>query len=186
MSLTRHEAVVALMGAFSTDVCFVTGLGYISREFYGIPEVRHRCLPCMGSMGSVFPFALGMAMVRADRQIVAVEGDGSLLMNLGCLATLKRYGVPNLWPVVFDNGVYESTGGQPSRTPDLDLAAFCSSFGIESRTAITSPDIEVFTKESAGPLKGVLVVKVKCGPPAPRISTSPGELARGLQAFWEN
>ena len=66
------------------------------------------------SMGQGTSIGLGMALARPDRRVIVCSGDGSLLMNLGSLASIVAANVPNLVVLVFDNGVYEVTGQQPT------------------------------------------------------------------------
>ncbi|MEK7715127.1 MAG: thiamine pyrophosphate-dependent enzyme, partial [candidate division NC10 bacterium] len=65
------------------------------------------------SMGAAIPLALGMALQRPDRHVVALEGDGSLLMSPNVLATVAAARPPNLTTLLWVNGHYESSGGQP-------------------------------------------------------------------------
>jgi sulfopyruvate decarboxylase subunit beta len=64
------------------------------------------------AMGAAIPLGLGIAIAQPHREVVVLSGDGSLLMNLGCLVTVVASEVTNLSIVLFDNGVYEVTGGQ--------------------------------------------------------------------------
>ena len=66
------------------------------------------------SMGQATSLGLGIALARPDRKVVVANGDGSMLMNLGSLVTMTAQAPPNLTVIVFDNGVYEVTGGQPT------------------------------------------------------------------------
>jgi phosphonopyruvate decarboxylase len=71
-----------------------------------------------GSMGCAASVGLALALDNQDRRVFVLDGDGAVLMKLGTLATAGNYAPKNLFHVVFDNGLYESTGGQnvPSRT----------------------------------------------------------------------
>ena len=69
----------------------------------------------LGSMGLALPIALGVAIAQPQRHVVALEGDGSLLMQLGCLATVAMRAPKNLTIVVWDNGIYQITGGAADR-----------------------------------------------------------------------
>ena len=71
----------------------------------------------LGSMGLAFPIALGVALAQPKRRVIALEGDGSLLMQLGCLTTIATLAPQNLTIVVMDNGIYQITGGQPTSAP---------------------------------------------------------------------
>jgi thiamine pyrophosphate-dependent acetolactate synthase large subunit-like protein len=76
----------------------------------------------LGSMGLAVPIALGVALAQPKRHVLALEGDGSLLMQLGCLATVAMLAPRNLTIVVMDNGIYQITGSQP--TPAAAAADF--------------------------------------------------------------
>ena len=68
-------------------------------------------------MGQSPSIGLGLAPARPDREVIVFTGDGSLLMNLGCLVTLAASGATNLTLIALDNGIYEVTGGQEDRRP---------------------------------------------------------------------
>ena len=69
-------------------------------------------LPFIGCMSKGSSFALGLALARPDKKIVLLDGDGSLLMNLGTLVTITHMAPPNLVYFVIENSVYQTTGGQ--------------------------------------------------------------------------
>lgn len=105
---------------------WVSSCGYISRDLHALGDgPDHFYL--VGSMGMALPVALGVATARPDQLVVAVDGDGSALMNLTALPMCAALGVANLIHVVLDNGVHESTGGQhtiaASRLGELMAAA---------------------------------------------------------------
>ena len=66
-----------------------------------------------GAMGKASSVGLGVALARPDRKVIVLDGDGSLLMNLGSLVTTANLAPPNLIHFVFENDVYRTTGGQP-------------------------------------------------------------------------
>jgi len=66
-----------------------------------------------GTMGKASSVGLGIALAQPDRKVIVLDGDGSLLMNLGSLVTIANMAPPNLIHFVFENGVYRTTGGQP-------------------------------------------------------------------------
>ncbi len=70
-------------------------------------------LPFGGAMGKSSSIGLGLALARPDRKVIVLDGDGSLLMNLGSLVTIVNMAPPNLIHFVFENSVYRTTGGQP-------------------------------------------------------------------------
>jgi thiamine pyrophosphate-dependent acetolactate synthase large subunit-like protein len=83
------------------------------------------------SMGMASSIALGVALARPDLRIVLLDGDGSILMNLGSLATARAAGATNLVHVIWDNGGWEITGGQPAGSPfGVDLEAVARGCGF--------------------------------------------------------
>jgi thiamine pyrophosphate-dependent acetolactate synthase large subunit-like protein len=89
----------------------------------------------LGSMGLAVPIALGVALAQPQRQVFALEGDGSLLMQLGSLGTVAAAKLKNLAIIALDNGVYQITGGQPSLTSGrTDLVAIARGAGLAQST----------------------------------------------------
>jgi thiamine pyrophosphate-dependent acetolactate synthase large subunit-like protein len=85
----------------------------------------------LGSMGLAFPIALGVALAQPERRVFALEGDGSLLMQLGSLSTIATLSPKNLTMVVMDNGVYQITGAQPTPAAAVsDIIAIAAGCGI--------------------------------------------------------
>jgi phosphonopyruvate decarboxylase len=81
-------------------------------------------------MGSASTIALGIALARPERQVLIVDGDGSLLMQLGSLVTIAGAAPPNLFHFVFENGVYETSGSQPLPAEGrFDLAQMAGAAG---------------------------------------------------------
>lgn len=90
------------------------------------------------SMGMASSIALGLALARPDLRVVCLDGDGALLMNLGSIATAAMAGVRNLVHVVWDNGGWDITGGQPAGTSfgtDLEMVARGSGFEKTARAS---------------------------------------------------
>ena len=82
----------------------------------GLPSVTQReelDFPMAGCMGKASSLGLGLALARPERKVMVLDGDGSLLMNLGSLVTISSKAPENLYHFVFENGVYAVTGGQP-------------------------------------------------------------------------
>ena len=98
--LTHEEAVIGGIGNANFDMFAV---GHRPQNFY-----------MLGSMGLTCPIALGVALAQPDRRVFGLEGDGSLLMQFGCLTTIAALQPKNLVLVVMDNGLYQITGSQPT------------------------------------------------------------------------
>ena len=112
------------------DLPVVANLGPSSDELWHAGH-RERSFYTYGSMGLCSSMALGMAL-STDEKVVSLDGDGSLLMNLGSLGTIARQSPANLVHIVFDNKQWAETGGQPTHTAaKTDLAEVARGSGIE-------------------------------------------------------
>jgi sulfopyruvate decarboxylase subunit beta len=124
-------AVVTIMGAVAAELY---SLGHRSNFFY----LEH-------AMGLASSIGLGIALAQPERRVVVIDGDGSVLMNLGGLTTLARYAPPNLTHIVFDNESLLSVGGFPTATSTgSDLAAIARGAGIQD--ALTVTEVEEFAE----------------------------------------
>ncbi|MDH5588425.1 MAG: thiamine pyrophosphate-dependent enzyme [Gemmatimonadota bacterium] len=90
------------------------------------------------AMGHAADLALGIALARPERRVVCLNGDGSMLMTLGTLATVAGSGAENFILVVVDNAGYEITGGQPVAGVSVDYAAMAKGAGIPRTLTVTS------------------------------------------------
>ena len=103
------------------------------------PKLRRRSLDFHynpSTMSGAIPLALGLALSQPQREVLAISGDGSLLMSLGSLVTVVGSGATNLTIVLLDNGLYEVTGGQqtPAARSDVDYAGLARAAGFPSAT----------------------------------------------------
>ena len=118
----------------------------------------------MAAMGLASSIGLGLATHAPDERVVVLDGDGSVLMNLGTFATLARYQPKNMIHVVFDNGSLLSTGGFDSHTTAgvTDLAAIARGAGIEHVASVGNPVAfgEAFVEAMERNELSVIVAKV--------------------------
>src|SRR3984893_17973532 len=113
----RNQAVVAGIGNANFDLF---AAGHRAQNFY-----------MLGSMGLACPIALGVALAQPARGLLALEGGGSLHVSLGCLATIATVKPRNLTVIVWDNGIYQITGRQPTATShSTDIVAVARGAGI--------------------------------------------------------
>lgn len=127
----EDRIVVTIMGAVAAEL---QAIGHRPNFFY----LQH-------AMGLASSIGLGIALARPELQVIVLDGDGSVLMNLGGLTTLARYRPRNLVHIVFDNESLLSVGGFPTATATgSDLAGIAAAAGV-SRTATVST-IEAFTR----------------------------------------
>ncbi len=148
-------AVVTIMGAVAVELY---SLGHRSNFFY----LEH-------AMGLASSVGLGIALAQPDRRVVVIDGDGSVLMNLGGLTTLARYAPPNLTHIVFDNESLLSVGGFPTATSTgSDLAGIARAAGVAG--ARTVDDVDSFAEAARAAVGGgqlaCIVAKVEAVGPA--------------------
>jgi phosphonopyruvate decarboxylase len=129
---SRQDALrVVLTHTPSDSTVLLASTGYCGRELYAIDD-RPNHLYMVGSMGCVLPLGLGLALARPDMRVIVLDGDGAALMRLGAFATVGAYGPPNLWHLLLDNGVHESTGGQATVSPGVSFAKMAAACGYAS------------------------------------------------------
>lgn len=151
----EHQLVVTNMGAVAVEL---HSLGHKESFFY----LEH-------SMGLASSVGLGLALCLPGQRVVVVDGDGSVLMNLGTLSTMARYRPPNLVHLIFDNESLLSVGGFPTATSTgTDLVQVAQASGVESVTSATTVDEIVVALKSAVQKQAlsVLVAKVEALGPA--------------------
>jgi phosphonopyruvate decarboxylase len=149
--LARHitnEAVVATYSsAFEWNAINPRPLNYFS----------------IGAMGLDSSHGLGLALARPDRRVVVLQGDGSLLMNLGCLTTIAAVAPKNLIHFVAQNGTYEANGAHPLPDPKVDFAGMARAAGYAA--VYDFADLAAFTQqighvlEETGPVFATLHVE---------------------------
>lgn len=123
----QDKLVVTIMGACAQELY---DLGHCENFFY----LQH-------AMGLASSIGLGLAISEPQEKVVVLDGDGSVLMNLGTLTTLARYKPANMTHIIFDNGSLLSTGGFASHTTSgiTDLAAIAKGAGVEHVDSVSTP-----------------------------------------------
>lgn len=106
-----RPAIAALAQRRSDELVITTNM--VSAVWANVSERRDLDVNLGGCMGKASSFGLGLALAHPDRRVWVLDGDGSLLMNLGSLVTIAHQAPPNLVHIVMENGMYEVTGGQP-------------------------------------------------------------------------
>jgi len=136
------------------------------------------------AMGHGTSIGLGLALAQPDKRVIVCSGDGSLLMNLGSLASIVAANVPNLAVIVFDNGVYEVTGQQPTANADFcGVARACGFDSVHPFTDSTSWSNGARSAlDAKGPTFVSLNVEPVIGGTAPH---SPGPTAARAKRFME-
>ena len=127
-----REALVALRAVRRDDDVVVTTMG-VAREWMALGTHPLDLVLVPSSMGQATSYGLGLALAQPRRRVVVVNGDGSMLMNLGSLVSIVAAAPPNLVVILLDNGVYEVTGAQPvPGAGRVDFAALARACGLRA------------------------------------------------------
>lgn len=165
--MKRADCIKALYDELEESLV-VTIMGACAQELYDLGH-RENFFYLQHAMGLASSIGLGLALNRPEQRVVVLDGDGSVLMNLGTLTTLARYRPRNLLHIIFDNGSLLSTGGFVSHTAsgDTDLAAIAQGAGVP-HVAATSTMYE-FMEAAADAFErndlSVIVAKVEATGP---------------------
>jgi sulfopyruvate decarboxylase subunit beta len=127
--MLRIDALQAIYPELE-DRIVVTIMGAVAAELYSLGH-RDNFFYLEHAMGLASSMGLGIALSIPEQKVIVIDGDGSLLMNLGTLSTMARYKPANLLHIVFDNESLLSVGGFPTATSSgTDLAGIARASGI--------------------------------------------------------
>jgi len=128
--MNRFDLTTRLVAQLKNEEAVIGGIGNSNFDLWGAGK-RPQNFYMLGSMGLASPIALGVALAQPKRRVFALEGDGSLLMQLGSLATIANLAPRNLAIIVWDNAMYQITGKQPTATAGkADLVEMARAAGI--------------------------------------------------------
>jgi sulfopyruvate decarboxylase subunit beta len=136
--MLRADALEAIYPELERRIV-VTIMGAVAAELYTLGH-RHNFFYLEHAMGLASSMGLGIALALPEQQVIVLDGDGSLLMNLGTLTTLARYKPGNLLHIVFDNESLLSVGGFPTATSTgTDLAGIARAAGVPRVAEANTP-----------------------------------------------
>jgi len=156
--MNRFDLTSRLVGMLKNEEAVIGGIGNTNFDLWAAGH-RPQNFYMLGSMGLAFPIALGVALAQPNRHVFALEGDGSLLMQLGSLSTIATLAPKNLTMVVMDNGIYQITGAQPTPAAALtDIVAIAIASGISnSAWAADEEDFERLIEQSKSAVGPTLI-----------------------------
>ncbi|VFM96377.1 MAG: phosphonopyruvate decarboxylase [Candidatus Kentron sp. G] len=135
----RHDMLAALQRNCGPDDLLLATTGYTGRELFALGDKENQ-LYMVGSMGCLSSLALGLAIAQPERRIIAIDGDGALIMRMGALATIGHRHPANLLHLVLDNARYESTGGQYTVSGSLDFCRVAGACGYSHVSRLNRPE----------------------------------------------
>jgi thiamine pyrophosphate-dependent acetolactate synthase large subunit-like protein len=164
--MNRFDLTCRLVSKLKREEAVIGGIGNTNFDLWAAGP-RPQNFYMLGSMGLACPIALGVALAQPQRRVFALEGDGSLLMQLGCLTTIATLAPKNLAIIVMDNGIYQITGNQPTPARQADIVAIASGCGIAaSHWAADEDDFERLVEDALTAVAPTLI--------AARIDDKPG------------
>lgn len=166
--MNRLEATRVVVDALG-DEPIIASLGHPAYDLYAAGD-RAASFYTWGSMGLASSIGLGLAMARPDLRVFALDGDGSLLMNLGSLATIAWTRPQNLVVIVWDNEEYGTTGGQQTATASgADLDAAARALGVPATETVRTVDALAAAVGRARVEPGPWVIVAKVAESQPRV-----------------
>ena len=168
-TLTRERVIEATLQSLSEEDVVVATTGKISREIYEYRannnEGHHRDFLSVGSMGHASQLALAIAIKKLGRSIFCFDGDGAVIMHMGALAINGQASLSNFKHLVFNNGVHDSVGGQPTAGFKIDLGAVAKHCGYKTvlKTEEEAELLDLLPKLSTYPGPLFLEIFVKPG-----------------------
>lgn len=179
----RREAALGELLELAGDAAIVSTTGKTSREVFELRvarKERQRDFLTVGGMGHTASIALGVAMGQPKKQVVCIDGDGSLLMHMGALPIIGSLKPANLVHVLLNNAAHESVGGQPTVADRIDFRAIALASGYTAyASARTLGEIRTAWRELAGEA-GPVLLEVRIAP------GSRSDLGRPTSTPWEN
>ncbi len=158
-SLGREDAIRMIVAALGARDVVVATTGMAARELFEcrarLAQGHERDFLMVGGMGHASQVALGIALRQADRQVLCIDGDGSVLMHMGALAIDGISGCANFKHIVLNNAAHDSVGGQPTVADRIDLCAVARATGyrqaVRATTAEEVPAAIEALRGAAGP-----------------------------------
>jgi phosphonopyruvate decarboxylase len=183
---SRHDVLAAVLESAGPDDVLVATTGYTGRELFALQD-KPSNFYMVGSMGCASSLGLGLALVRPDRRVIVIDGDGALIMRLGALTSIGVCRPTNLVHLVVDNGLHESTGGQATASPCIDLCAIAAACGYPTSMTVDDPAelAQLLGSPPSGPVFVRLPVEPGVPDDLPRPDISPQDVAARLRRFME-
>jgi sulfopyruvate decarboxylase subunit beta len=157
--------VLRFIDAAAPDSPIVLSLGGIAREMLAVAGRKGNHFISLDAMGQTVPVALGLALGLEHRtkvgKVIAIEGDGSLLMGLSVMSTVGHLKPETLVVYVIDNGVYLATGGQPTASGDIDLVTVATACSWRGARDVRTADELAAATAWALTTEGPVLVRVR-------------------------
>lgn len=193
-SLSREDAIRLVAASMDERAVAVSTTGKISRELFehreSAGEGHGRDFLTVGSMGHASQIALGIALSRPDRHVYCFDGDGAVIMHMGGLGIIGSLAPKNYYHILFNNGVHDSVGGQPTVGFRIDIPKVAAACGYKTVLSVDNvDDLKTALHNMTERIAPVfLEIKVKKGAREDlgRPTTTPAENREALMTFLDS
>lgn len=166
--MTREDAMKVVIDNLSQKDVVVSATGMLSRELFEYrvsKDMGHeKDFLTVGSMGHTSSIALGVAMQKPKRQIFCLDGDGSVIMHMGAMATVGQSNLDNFKHIVINNGAHDSVGGQPTDAgnhEDFSFSKIAQGCGYKTTmVAVTPEEVAQCVLDMRG-MEGPVLLEIK-------------------------
>ena len=142
--MRREQAIECVVAQLGEEDMVISTTGKSSRELYEYRVARGdghgNDFLTVGAMGHTASIAMGVARAQPQRRVLALDGDGSVIMHMGALAVIGQSGLENLLHVVINNGAHDSVGGQPTAGLAMDIPAVARACGYRETISVSGAD----------------------------------------------
>lgn len=128
---TRTMALKEIVSAYGDDHLIIATTGKTGRELYELGDKNNQ-MYMVGSMGCALSIGIGLALVRPDKKVCIIDGDGALMMRMGSMVLPAQLGLKNIKHILLDNEVHDSTGGQFSGSKQVGFTQIALGSGYQS------------------------------------------------------
>ena len=143
-SLGRETALEIILNKLNSNSIIVSTTGKTSREIFELRSKKNQShssdFLTVGSMGHCSSIALGLSLSKQNKNIICIDGDGSMIMHLGSIATIAALKPRNFKHILLNNKVHESVGGQDTAARHIDLYSVVNSFSFYKMFKASSED----------------------------------------------
>ena len=182
---SRAAVLERFLALVDPAAAVIATTGKCGRELFTLGD-RPQHLYQVGSMGGAAGMGLGVAL-NVSGPVVVLDGDGAALMKLGSFATIGAYAPAGLIHIVLDNGVHDSTGGQPTVSSSVDFAAVAVACGYRYAGSCNTLEgfASAYRSAAAGPKPALIHARIAPGSMSKlgRPTIAPKDVARRFKAF---
>ena len=144
LKLTREDAITAAANSIHDESLVICTTGMPSRELFELralnDQVHFKDFLTVGGMGHASQIAMGVSLTQKNRKVYCFDGDGAAIMHMGSLAIIGQSSSKNLTHIIFNNGVHDSVGGQPTVGFEIDFCGVAKACGYKTVQVVTSVD----------------------------------------------